>query len=60
MSRDPGSDLLVGQCSAEMLLDVRFQHCVEVLKLSVCDQTDDVYLEDRMAEQRHSYMSAEK
>lgn len=43
---DPGSNLLVGQCSAEMLLDVGLQHCIEVLELSVSDQTDDVYLAD--------------
>lgn len=49
---DPGSNLLVGQCSAEMLLDVGLQHCVEVLKLSVSDQTYDVYLADRRKKQR--------
>lgn len=43
---DPECNLLVGQRSTEMLLDVGFQHCVEVLELSVGDQANDVYLED--------------
>lgn len=43
---DPECNLLVGQCSTEMLLDVGLQHCVEVLELSVGDQANDVYLED--------------
>lgn len=51
----PGSNLLVGQCSAEMLLDVGLQHCVEVLELSVSDQTYDVYLAERREKQRDSY-----
>lgn len=41
------NDLLVGQCSAEMLLDVRLQHRVEVLEFPVSDQADDVDLADR-------------
>lgn len=40
-------NLLVGQCSTEVLLDVGFQHRVKVLKLSVSNQTNDVYLADR-------------
>lgn len=40
-------NLLVGQCGAEMLLDVRLQHGVEVLEFPVCDQADDVDLADR-------------
>lgn len=52
VSCDPERNLLVGQCSAEMLLDVGLQHCVEVLKLSVSDQTYDVYLADGREKQR--------
>lgn len=40
-------DVLVGQCSAEMLLDIRLQHRVEVLEFPVSDQADDVDLADR-------------
>lgn len=53
---DPGCNLLVGQCSTEMLLDVGLQHCVEVLELSVSDQTNDVYLEDTRKKKRHRYL----
>lgn len=42
-----GGNLLVGQSSTEMLLDVGLQHCVEVLELSVSNQANDVYLADR-------------
>lgn len=52
VSCDPERNLLVGQCSTEMLLDVGLQHCVEVLKLSVSDQTYDVYLADGREKQR--------
>lgn len=43
---DSGSDLLVGQCGTEMLLDVGLQHCVEVLEFSVSNQTDDINLSE--------------
>lgn len=35
-----------------MLLDVGLQHCVEVLELSVSDQTYYVYLADRREKQK--------
>lgn len=41
-----GGNLLVGQGSTEMLLDVGLQHCVKMLELSVSNQTNDVYLAD--------------
>lgn len=38
-------NLLVGQRGTEVLFDVRLQHRVEMLKLSISDKTDDVNLE---------------
>lgn len=55
---DPGSNLLVGQRSAEMLLDVGFQHRVEVLELSVSDQAYDVYLADSKGKNRDDHVLA--
>lgn len=48
---DP-SNLLVGKCSTEMLLDVGLQHSVEVLEFSVSNQTNDVYLSDKTQKQK--------
>lgn len=58
MRYDPGSNLLVGQRSAEMLLDVGFQHRVEVLELSVSDQAYDVYLADSKEKNRDDHVLA--
>lgn len=60
MCFDPESNLLVGQCGAEMLLDVGLQHCVEVLELSVSNQTYDVNLADRMEKQTDSCVFTEQ
>lgn len=40
-----------------MLLDVGLQHCVEVLELSVSDQTYDVYLSGREGKKSESVTS---
>lgn len=47
MDSDNGNNLLVSQCSTEMLLDVGLEHCVEVLEFSVGDETNDVYLPEK-------------
>ncbi len=39
-----------------MLLDVGLQHCVEMLKLSVSNQSNDVYLSDRGEKQRQLHV----
>ena len=54
---DPGSDLLVCECSAEMLLDVGLQHCVEMLEFSISNQSYDVYLADTRETERATWLN---